>query len=286
MGRDQDEGGAPSERHRRGRQKGENMLGAIVGDMVGSVYEGRGKAIKTLGFPLFSQYSHWTDDTVLTVAVADSLLNGRPYGETIRAYALGHPHAGYGHRFGQWFHTPGAGPYNSYGNGSAMRVSPVGWAFETLEETLAEARRSAGVTHSHPEGIKGAQSVAAAIFLARKGSTRAGIREALEQRFGYDLHRTYEEIQPSYAFDSSCQGSVPEALICALTSTSFEDAVRRAVALGGDADTQGAIAGSVAEALYGGVPTGIVKEARARLSPEFTIILDEFRERYPVVPLK
>lgn len=261
------------------------MLGAIVGDIVGSVYEGRGKAIKTLDFPLFSQYSHWTDDTVLTIAVADALLHGHPYGETIRAYALAHPHAGYGHQFKQWFYTPGAGPYNSYGNGSAMRVSPVGWAFETLEETLAEARRSAEVTHNHPEGIKGAQAVAAAIFLARKGSTQAGIREALEERFGYDLHRTYEEIQPSYAFDSSCQGSVPEALTCALTSTSFEDAVRRAIALGGDADTQGAIAGSVAEALYGGVPTGIGKEARSRLSSEFVVILDEFRERHPVVPL-
>jgi len=262
------------------------MLGAIVGDIVGSVYERRGNAVKTLDFRLFSDYSHWTDDTVLTMAVADTLLSGRPYSETIRSYALEHPHAGYGHLFKQWFYTPGAGPYNSFGNGSAMRVSPTGWAFQTLEETLAEAQRSAEVTHNHPDVIKGAQSVAAAIFLAREGATQADIRDALEQQFGYDLHRAYEEIQPSYSFDSSCQGSVPEALICALSSTSFEDAVRRSVALGGDADTQAAIAGSVAEALYGGVPQGIAWEARARLSPQFIAILDAFQERYHVPRLQ
>jgi ADP-ribosylglycohydrolase len=254
------------------------MLGAIAGDIIGSVYEFR--PIKSQVFPLFSEHSQWTDDTVLTMAVAETLLTGHPYEETIRSFAQAHPNAGYGGRFARWICNNEAGPYNSFGNGSAMRVSPVGWAFGTLEETLAEAQRSAEVTHNHPEGIKGAQSVAAAIFLARQGATQTEIRNALEGQFGYDLHRRYEDFQPSCSFDETCQGSVPEALVCALTSTSFEDAVRRAVALGADADTQAAIAGSVAEALFGGVPADIAREARARLTPQFVGILDAFHERY------
>lgn len=256
------------------------MLGAIAGDIIGSVYEFH--AIKSMDFPLFSEGSEWTDDTVLTMAVAETLLTGRPYKETLREFALEHLYAGFGGMFARWFRTPGSKPYNSFGNGSAMRVSPVGWAFDTLEETLAEAQRSAEVTHNHPEGIKGAQSVAAAIFLARQGTSQADIRDTLETRFGYDLHRTYEDIQPSCSFDETCQRSVPEALICALTSTSFEDTVRRAVALGGDADTQAAIAGSIAEALYGGVPEGIAREARARLTSQFADILDAFQIKYDI----
>ena len=254
------------------------MLGAIAGDIIGSAYEFH--PIKTQEFPLFSGRSEWTDDTVLTMAVAQTILTGQPYAETIRAFGLQHPGAGYGGRFVHWLMTPDAGPYNSWGNGSAMRVSPVGWAFDTLEETLAEAQRSAAVTHNHPEGIKGAQATAAAIFLARRGSSQAEIRDALEQRFGYDLHRSYEDIQPGCSFDESCQRSVPEALICALSATSFEDTIRRAVALGGDADTQAAIAGSMAEALYGGVPADIANEVRARLTPQFRGILDAFQEKY------
>jgi ADP-ribosylglycohydrolase len=256
------------------------MLGAIAGDIIGSVYEFH--PIKKVDFPLFGKRSQWTDDTVLTMAVAETLLTGRPYRETIREFALADSDAGFGGMFRQWFTMPGSKPYNSFGNGSAMRVSPVGWAFETLERTLAEAQDSAEVTHNHPEGIKGAQSVAAAIFLARQGAGQTDIRDALETRFGYNLHRTYEDIQPSCSFDETCQRSVPEALICVLTSTSFEDAVRRAVALGGDADTQAAIAGSIAEALYGGVPAEIAKEARARLTPQFTLILDTFQEKYHI----
>ncbi|MHB8071199.1 MAG: ADP-ribosylglycohydrolase family protein [Candidatus Cryosericum sp.] len=253
------------------------MLGAIAGDIIGSVYEFH--PIKTVDFPLFSSGSEWTDDTVLTMAVAQTLLTGRPYDDTLREFALEHPDAGFGGMFARWFTTPGSGPYNSFGIGSAMRVSPVGWAFETLEETVAEAKRSAEVTHNHPEGIKGAQATAAAIFLARQGSSQTEIRDALEQRFGYNLHRSYEEIQPPCTFDETCQRSVPEALICALTGTSFEDTIRRAVALGGDADTQAAIAGAVAEALYGGVPQEIATEARARLTPQFIGILDAFQEK-------
>jgi ADP-ribosylglycohydrolase len=256
------------------------MLGAIAGDIIGSVYEFH--PIKRMDFPLVSEGSEWTDDTVLTMAVAETLLTGRPYEDTLREFALQHPDAGFGGMFGHWFTTPGAKPYNSFGNGSAMRVSPVGWAFDTLEKTLAEAKCSAELTHSHPEGIKGAQSVAAAIFMARQGVGQAEIREALEARFGYNLHRTYEAIQPSCTFDETCQRSVPEALICVLTATSFEDTVRRAVALGGDADTQAAIAGSIAEALYGGVSTDIAREVRARLTPQFIRILDAFQEKYHI----
>src|SRR5450759_4747791 len=146
------------------------MLGAVAGDIIGSVYEFH--AIKSIDFPLFSKGSAWTDDTVLTMAVAQTLLTGRPYEETLREFALEHPDAGFGGRFRQWFTTPGSKPYNSFGNGSAMRVSPVGWAFDTLEETLEEAQRSAEVTHNHPEGIKGAQATAAAIFLARQGTSQ------------------------------------------------------------------------------------------------------------------
>ncbi|MFZ2414344.1 MAG: ADP-ribosylglycohydrolase family protein [Candidatus Cryosericum sp.] len=256
------------------------MLGAIAGDIIGSVYEFH--PIKRMEFPLFSAGSEWTDDTVLTMAVAQTLLTGRPYDETLRAFALEHPDAGFGGMFVRWFTTPGSGPYNSFGNGSAMRVSPVGWAFNTLEETMAEAQRSAEVTHNHPEGIKGAQATAAAIFLARQGAGQGEIRDALETRFGYNLHRTCEDIQPSCTFDETCQRSVPEALICALTGTSFEDTIRRAVALGGDADTQAAIAGSVAETLYGGVPVDIANEVRDRLTRQFLGILDAFQEKYRI----
>jgi ADP-ribosyl-[dinitrogen reductase] hydrolase len=219
------------------------MLGAIAGEIIGSVYEFH--PIKTQQFPLFSKGSAWTDDTVLTMAVAETLLTGRPYEETLCEFALANPDAGFGGMFRRWFNTPGSQPYNSFGNGSAMRVSPVGWAFETLKETLAEAQKSAEATHNHPEGIKGAQAVAAAIFLARHGSTQLEIRDALEQRFGYDLHRTYEEIQPPCFHDETCQRSVPEAL-------------------------------------FGGVPVDIAKEARARLTPQFISILDAFQEKYGI----
>ena len=254
------------------------MIGAIIGDVVGSVYEFNNHRSKE--FPLFQVKSSFTDDSVLTFATAKVLLDGGDYATTYQRFARVYPHRGYGGRFSRWIKLDDPKPYNSFGNGSAMRVSPVGFAFADAETTLAESKRSAEVTHNHPEGIKGAQSVAAAIFLARTGMDRDGIRAELEGRFGYNLHRPWEEIQPGYSFDETCQGSVPEALICALTSTSFENAVRRAVALGGDADTQAAIAGSVAEALYGGVPATIATEARARLTPRFDSIVTTFQETY------
>jgi len=218
------------------------MLGAIAGDVIGSIYEGRGKQIKRENFPLFSPHCHFTDDSLLTIAVADAILTDGDYGPAIRQYALRYPHLGYGGRFKQWMGSDSSEPYFSYGNGSAMRVSPVGWAFDSVEDVLHEAQRSAAVTHNHPEGIKGAQATALAIFLARQRIEKEALRLEISARFGYDLYQTVAEIRPGYKFDSSCQGSVPQAIIAFLDSAGVEDAIRKAISLGGDSDTLAAIA--------------------------------------------
>lgn len=249
------------------------MLGAIAGDIIGSPYEAR--PVGSYRFPLFSPRSTFTDDTVLTVATADALMHGGDYAEAYRRYYRRYPHAGYGGRFRQWAASPNAGPYGSFGNGSAMRVSPIGWAFDDLKAVLAEAERTAAVTHNHPEGIKGAQAVAAAVFLARTGESKAAIREAVAGRFGYDLDRTVEAIRPGYGFDVSCQGSVPESLVAFLESEDYEGAVRRAIWLGGDADTMACIAGAVAEAFYG-LPETIAAETRARLQTDLLQVVEAF----------
>ena len=254
------------------------MLAAIAGDIIGSVHERAN--IKRLSFKLFNQNSSFTDDSVLTVAVADALMSDRPYDERIRHWARAYPRRGYGGMFRLWMKEDDAPPYNSYGNGSAMRVSPVGWAFHRAKEVLDAAAASAAVTHDHPEGIKGAQAVALAIFMARKGAERKDIRAEIEGRFGYDLGRKIARIRGAYAFDVSCQGSVPEAIIAALEATDVEDAIRLAVSLGGDADTQACIAGSIAEARFGYVPEEIGQEVRARLSPEMLAIVETFESRY------
>lgn len=233
------------------------MLGAILGDVAGSPYEFEG--IKSKDFPFISNRSRMTDDSFMTIAVALGLMNGERDPQTtensIKAAMLSlgnaYPAAGYGGRFINWLKSENPQPYNSYGNGSAMRVSPVAWCFDTLEEVEEFARISAEITHNHPEGIKGAQATASAIFLARTESSKGLIRAYITERYGYDLTRTLDEIRPSYDFDVSCQGSVPEAIIAFLESTDFEDAIRNAVSLGGDSDTQGAIAGSIAEGFYG-----------------------------------
>jgi len=254
------------------------MLGAIAGDIIGSVYEGWPH--KATAFPLFTPASTFTDDSVLTIATAETLLCARPYEETYREFGRRYPHAGYGGTFLQWVFTDSAGPYGSWGNGSAMRVSPIAWAHQRLDDVLAEAARSAAVTHNHPEGIKGAQAVAAAVFLARTGSAKGELRCEVSKRFGYDLDRRVDEIRPSYGFNISCQGSVPEALVCFLDSESFEEAVRLAVSLGGDADTQACIAGAVAEAFYGSVPRAIAAEVWCRLPEELCAVVRRFRERF------
>ncbi len=231
------------------------MLGAIAGDIIGSVHEHR--PIKSTSFPLFCAGSQFTDDTVLTVAVADCLLHRSIYANRFEDYYYRYPNAGYGARFHQWASSHAHEPYNSWGNGSAMRASPVGWAFPDLDSTLAEARRTAEVTHNHPEGIKGAEAVAAAVFLARHGSSKGEIRRFIEQAFGYDLSRSLAEIRPSYSFDVSCAGTVPQAIISFLEAEDFEGTVRNAVSLGGDADTLACIAGGIAEAYFGEVPQTI-----------------------------
>jgi ADP-ribosylglycohydrolase len=254
------------------------MLGAIIGDIVGSSYEFEG--VKSTGFPLFASSSRFTDDTVLTVAVADGLLHDRDYADTLKEYGRRYPHAGYGGMFLNWLMSPGSEPYNSYGNGSAMRVSPVAFAFNTIDDILREAKRSALPTHNHPEGVKGAQAFASAIFLGRTGSSKKEISEYVEGRFGYDLGRNLDEIRPSYCFDETCQGSVPEAIIAFLESHDFEDALRKAVSLGGDADTLACMAGGIAEAYYKKIPAPLIRRAREILDKEMLTIIDEFDDRY------
>ncbi len=254
------------------------MIGAIAGDIIGSIYEHR--PIKTKDFPLFDSRCTFTDDTVLTVAVAQAILDGRSYLDAIVEYGRRYPYAGYGGSFIQWLRSANPIPYNSWGNGSAMRVSPVGFAFESREEVLREAARTAEISHNHPEGIKGARAVALAVFLARMRLSRNDIRQEIEQAFGYDLHRTVDEIHPVCRFDISCQGTVPEALIAFLDSDSWEDAVRNAVSLGGDSDTLACITGGVAEAFYGAVPDFVQKKVEETLPEELWEIALRFRRKF------
>jgi ADP-ribosylglycohydrolase len=254
------------------------MLGAIAGDIIGSVHEGAGTKTKT--FPLFTPHSRFTDDTVLTVAVADCLLHKRDYVDAFHDYFNAYPLAGYGGTFIWWASSRRREPYQSWGNGSAMRVSPVAYAGETLEEVLQLARQSAEVTHNHEQGIRGAQATAAAIFLARTGSSKEQIRQYTEETFGYFLDETLADIRPTYAFDVSCQGSVPQSILAFLESESYEDAVRNAISLGGDADTMACIAGAIAEAFYGGVPEEIRARALAALDERLRGIVEELTERF------
>ncbi len=254
------------------------MLGAITGDVIGSVFEAR--PIKTTDFPLFDRRSTFTDDTVLTVAVAHAVLEGSDYASALRRFGRRYPAAGYGGAFYNWIFHDSAGPYDSWGNGSAMRVSPVGHAFQTMDEVLAEAQKSAEVTHNHPEGIKGAQATALAVFLARSGEDKDAIRRDVSALFDYDLDRSLDGVRDGYAFDVSCQGSVPESILAFLESTSFEDAVRKAISLGGDSDTMAAIAGAIAEAYYGEVPERIAFRVRQRLPEDLLAVVDKFTSRY------
>ena len=250
------------------------MIGAIIGDMTGSVYEWH--SIKTMDFELFSYKSHFTDDTVMTIATADALLHNLSYEDAYNKWGRRYFNANYGRSFLKWIQSSNKRPYNSLGNGSAMRVSPIGWAFDTLEETMTEAEVTAICTHDHPDGIAGAQSVAAAIFLARTGSDKNAIKSFITNRFHYDLDRTIDAIRPEYEFDVTCPGSVPEAIIAFLESTDYESAIRLAISLGGDSDTQACIAGSIAEAFYKAIPYDYIFNARNLLEPPMIEILDEF----------
>ena len=275
------------------------MYGAILGDIIGSPYERHN--IKSKEFPLFSKHSRFTDDTVMTLAVAAGFMsafnnadnqieNGDAVNDgnkavvegsiirNMKTLGLRYPHAGYGGRFRDWLEN-GTGPYNSWGNGSAMRVSPTAWICNTIDTVRETARLQAAVTHDHPEGIKGAEALASAIFIARVGGTKDDIREYVTDEFGYDLDRSCDSIRPGYRFDVSCQGSVPEAIIAFLDSKDFEDAVRNAISLGGDSDTIAAMAGSIAEAFYG-VPDELKKKCEKILPEDLREILKDFAADY------
>ncbi|MGM0452492.1 MAG: ADP-ribosylglycohydrolase family protein [Thermodesulfobacteriota bacterium] len=253
------------------------MLGAIAGDIIGSVYELR--PIKSKDFPLFSHGCRFTDDSVLTAAVADAILHNADYAEKFHEYFARYPRAGFGGSFMQWAVTGSRKPYYSFGNGSAMRVSPVGFACEDIDVVLAEAEKSAAVTHNHPEGIKGAQATAAAVFMAKTGAGKDEIRAFTRERFAYSLDQSLTEIRQDYHFDVTCQGSVPQSLIAFFESTDYEDAVRNAISLGGDADTMAAIAGAVAEAAYG-LPEQIGQNTLSYLDAPLKRVVQEFTDRF------
>lgn len=256
------------------------MIGALAGDIIGSIYEFNN--IKTAGFPLFQDSCFFTDDTVLTVALAESLLTGAGFETLMRDYYRRYPNAGYGGTFRRWARGEIEGPYQSWGNGSAMRTSPVGWAFDSLQVVLQRAEEFAAVTHNHPEGIKGAQATAAAIFLGRSGASKDDIRSYVTDSFGYDLSRSCDEIRPGYSFDVSCQGTLPPAFAAFLESTDFESAVRLAVSLGGDTDTLTCITGGIAEAFYGGVPEPICRQVRRFLDQPLRTVTEQFSRRFGV----
>ena len=266
------------------------MLGAIIGDTVGSVYEFNN--IKTTQFPLFSSRSNYTDDSIMTMAVAEWLLNDPMHQmDTLEASFLNFakkypcPMGGYGPGFYRWLFEPDSfdggkrKPYNSWGNGSAMRASANGWMFDTLAETEHVAGLSAAITHNHPEGIKGAQSTAAAIFMARNGRSKEEIRDYISTQYGYHLNRTCDEIRAVYDWDSSCQGTVPEAMVAFFDSTDFESAIRLAVSLGGDSDTLACITGGIAEAFYKEIPDDIALKIWELIPDDFKEILKEMETR-------
>lgn len=262
------------------------MYGAILGDIIGSPYE-FDRGTKTKDFPLFSPNSTFTDDSVMTLAVADAFLSITPDTEnadicrrlvrSMQTYGRKYPDAGYGGKFRLWLKDPNPQPYGSYGNGSAMRVSSAGWLFDDLQTVRRMARLSAEVTHNHPEGIKGAEATASAIFLARTGSSKSEIKAYIEENFHYDLSRTCDKIRPAYRHVESCQETVPEAITAFLEGNSFEDVIRTAVSLGGDCDTLTAIAGSIAEGFYG-VPEELKQQCRDGLPEDLRKVLRQFEK--------
>jgi ADP-ribosylglycohydrolase len=258
------------------------ILGAITGDIIGSVYEFHN--VKRKDFDLFTPRTKFTDDSILTVATMEALLSGETasadYMRLYQSYGRQYPNRGWGGRFHYWIHSDDPKPYGSWGNGSAMRVSPIGWVFDSIEEVLTEAEKSASVSHNHSEGIKGAQAAALAVWLARNGVSKKDIKWNIRDRFGYNLERTCDEIREDYSFDESCQGTVPEAVIAFLESANYEDAIRLAISLGGDSDTLACITGGIAEAYYGGLPAHIAVKALAFLPPELIRVIARFSGKY------
>ena len=256
------------------------MIGAIIGDVIGSAYEWNNT--KCANFELFGKKTDFTDDSVMTYATAHALLTGKDYGECYRDFGTRYPNRGYGRMFQEWLDTPSMGPYDSFGNGSAMRVSPIGYAFEDAKKVLIEAKKSAECSHSHPEGVKGAQAVALCIWLAIRKTNKNKIKDVVTKAFGYDLNRSLADIMPTYHFDETCQGSVPEAIICFLESDSFMDAIRKAILLGGDSDTIACITGSIAQAFYKEIPKDVAQSVVDYLPEEFHNITKDFYRTYKI----
>lgn len=264
--------------HTELNKKKRYIIGGIIGDIIGSVYERHN--VKTIDFPLFSKRTTFTDDSVLTFATMDSILSQLDYTISYQNYGRKYPNRGYGGNFKSWIYSENPKPYNSWGNGSAMRVSPIGWAYNSLEEVFNHAKKSAEVTHNHIEGIKGAQAVATAVFLARNKKSKIEIKQYLIDKFNYNLNRSISQIRPEYQFDVSCQGSVPEAIIAFLESTDFESAIRLAISIGGDSDTIASITGAIAEAFYREIPAYIIENSLRVLPQEIIQHIENFSLKF------
>lgn len=255
------------------------MIGAIIGDIIGSEYEGNKSGAPTRG-KLFSRKSTFTDDTVLTVAVAESILNKTPYQKNLRAYYRRYPERGFGMAFSIWAILDAGQPYNSWGNGSAMRVSPVGWAFKSLPAVLAQAKQSAECTHNHPDGIAGAQAVAAAVYLSRTGQSKKRIADHIVTAHLYDIELNYEKLRGEAQMETKCAVTVPEAFFCFFNTENFVDAIRMARSIPGDIDTRCCITGAIAEAFYKNIPAGVLRSALAKLDPHLKTVVHEFYKKY------
>ena len=253
------------------------MIGAVIGDIIGSRFEFNNH--RSEDFTLFTEKSKVTDDTILTIATADCLLHNKEYANTYQLYAQKYPNGNYGGMFSKWMYTSEPKPYGSFGNGSGMRVSPIGWFYSNLEDTLKEAEKSAAVTHNHPEGIKGAQSIALAIYLARMGSSKEEIKSAIESKFNYVLDFQLDSLRKTNKFDETCGVTVPQSIYCFLISSSFEDAIRKAISIGGDSDTIACMTGGIAEAFYKEISEDILANAQKVIPLEFWKIWEEFRGR-------
>jgi ADP-ribosyl-[dinitrogen reductase] hydrolase len=257
------------------------LMGALAGDIIGSIYEWNNT--KRLDFPFFDINSDFTDDSVMTVAVADILLNNKPIVETFQDYGRRYPNYGYGQHFEMWIESNNPKPYNSWGNGSAMRTAAVGYAFNTEEDILENAKRIAEVTHNHPEGIKGAQATSMCVFMSRNGKTKQEIKEYIENKFNYNLSKTIDEIRPDYKYDVSCMGTVPPAIRAFLESEDYESSIRLAVSIGGDSDTIACITGAIAQAFYKDIPIYIVKKVVKIIPDEFRVILRDFNSKFQII---
>ena len=254
------------------------IIGAVIGDVIGSVFEWNN--IKKTDFDLFNPKCDFTDDTVLTIAVADCILNKKDFAKTIWEYGRKYRGRGYGGSFRNWLQEDDLKPYGSFGNGSAMRASAVGFAYNDIETVMEVAKQSAEVTHNHPEGIKGAQATATSIFLSRQGKSKQEIKDYITQTFDYNLDFTLDEIRPTYKFDVTCQGSVPQAIVAFLESSDFENAIRLAISIGGDSDTIACITGGIASAFYKHIPTEIMNFVVDKLPNEYIEIMNKFDEQY------